>query len=330
MPSDHTVISQANTFHNGLSPAVMHDPQLETYLQSVGQRIIESAQAFNQGRYADAWMFSKNMQFHLVNSKTLNAFTTGGEHMYIYNELFQQAQSEDELAAVMAHEFAHVFERHVHKGMQRQYAVLGAAAAAGGAAYLAGGKDKGGEYAGYAAGATAMIGQFVGMSYTRDDEAQADDMGFKFYTRAGWDPRRFGDFFQHMIDKGYDKGPEFLSDHPLLKSRVDLARSRAADLPPQAGEWRQPPVANAAEFRRLQQRAKDLGQRMPTDEQLQKTQQLLAALPRSCLTPSIPEDQKQAEQAVRRDLDRARQNQKQQPAAQPKPAKRPRKQAAGA
>ena len=47
------------------------------------------------------WMFSKKMEFHFVNSKTLNAFTTGGEHMYIYNELFKQCKSEDELAAVM-------------------------------------------------------------------------------------------------------------------------------------------------------------------------------------------------------------------------------------
>lgn len=323
MPSDRTVISQANNFHNGLSPAVMHDEQLDGYMQAVGQRIIAAAQAFDQGRYADAWMFSKNMQFHLVNSKTLNAFTTGGEHMYVYNELFQQAKSEDELAAVMAHEFAHVFGRHVHKGMRRQYALLGAAAAAGGAGYLAGGEEKGMEYAGYAAGATAMIGQFVGMSYTRSDEAEADDLGFKFYVQAGWDPDRFDDFFQQMIDKGYDQGTELLSDHPSLKNRVKTAQQRAEELPPQASEWRKQPVANTAEFRRLQQRAAEVGKRMPTDESLEKTQQLLAALPRSCLTPAVHADQKQAEQAIRQDLERARQQaqqEKQKTAAQAQPA----------
>jgi len=48
----------------------------------------------------------KDLQVHLVNSKTLNAFTTGGNHMYIYNQLFQEARSEDELAGVMSHEYA--------------------------------------------------------------------------------------------------------------------------------------------------------------------------------------------------------------------------------
>src|SRR5262249_4082585 len=152
------------------------------------------------------------------------AFTTGGEHMYIYSELFEQCRSEDELAAVMSHEFAHVYSRHVQKGMNRQMEIMGASVAAGAAGYAVGGSDKGAEYAGMSAGAAQAVGQFVGMNYTRKDEAQADEFGFDFYVRAGWDPKKFGDFFQYMIDKGYDKGPEMLSDHPSLKSRVDLAR----------------------------------------------------------------------------------------------------------
>ena len=54
------------------------------------------------------------------------------------------------------------------------------------------------------------------MGYTRGDEAQADELGFAFYTRAGWDPNHFADFFQQMIDLGYDKTPEVF--------RVDLAK----------------------------------------------------------------------------------------------------------
>jgi len=62
-----------------------------------------------------------------------------------------------------------------------------------------------------------------------------------------------------MIEKGYDKGPDYLSDHPSLKSRLDLARQRVQQLPPAASQWRRPPIASADEFRRLQQRAKELG-----------------------------------------------------------------------
>lgn len=297
--SDRTVISQANTFHDELKPAVMDDAQLNAYLQQVGQRIIDAARLADLENFGpeshhsqdSQWMFSQGMRFHFVNSSTLNAFTTGGNHMYIYTELFRTCRSEDELAAVMAHEFAHVYGRHVQKGMNRQYAMLGGAAGAGLIGYATGGEEKAGQYA----TVTAAGLQLVGMSFTRGDEAQADELGFDFYVHAGWDPARFGDFFQQMIDKGYDKGPEFLSDHPSLQSRVDEAHRRAAALPANARQWRRPPVANAAEFKSLQQRAARLGRNMPNDSQLQRTQLLLAAMNRSCLTPAIREDQKQAE-----------------------------------
>ena len=310
--SDSAVIQQANQFHGGLEEAVMDDPQLNNYIQKVGDRIVTAARKLRDEEHRgeeSAWMFGDNVQFHFVNSKTVNAFTTGGEHMYIYNELFQQARTEDELAAVMAHEFAHVYGRHVHKGMNRQLGILGLAGLAGAAGYAAGGDEKGGEYAGLGAGAAMMVGQFVGMSYTRADEAQADDLGFDFYVRAGYDPERFADFFKKMIELGYDKGGEQLSDHPSLSSRVAAAEKEAANLPEKAAKWRREPVASASEFRRLQERAREVGRNMPDDQSLANAQQLLAAMPRSCLTPVIHDDQKKAEVAVVKKYHRAEQRQ---------------------
>ena len=55
------------------------------------------------------------MRFHLVGSETVNAFDTGGGHIYVYNGLFQLCQNEDELAAVMAHEFAHAVSLDIEK-----------------------------------------------------------------------------------------------------------------------------------------------------------------------------------------------------------------------
>ncbi|MGH7177491.1 MAG: M48 family metalloprotease, partial [Tepidisphaeraceae bacterium] len=115
--TDRSVIKQADQTHNALAPAVIKDPELANYLQDVGERIIATARKADQEHYGpkshfsgdDEWMFSDKMQFHFVNSKTLNAFTTGGEHMYIYTALFEQCRSEDELAAVMAHEYGHVY-----------------------------------------------------------------------------------------------------------------------------------------------------------------------------------------------------------------------------
>jgi predicted Zn-dependent protease len=299
--TDRQVISQAQSFHSELQPAVITDSRLAGYMQKVGRRIITAARGYATEKNTQAdheWMFSSDMQFHLVNSKTLNAFTTGGNHMYIYSELFQQARTEDELAAVMAHEFAHVYGRHVQSGMNRQYAILAGAGVAGAGGYLYGGSEKGGEYAGMAAGAALLAGQLVGMSYTRGDESEADQLGFEFYVRAGWDPARFGDFFQAMIDKGYDKGPEFLSDHPLLANRVAASKRWAAALPPTAAKYRKPPTATPTEFAALQKRAAQLADKLPNDKTLAASQKLLAAINRSCISPSIAPDQKAAEQEV--------------------------------
>src|SRR4051812_44693200 len=197
---DSTVISQATNTHKGLEPAIIQDPQLADYIQRVGERIIHAAQDLDHENFGPkshktgedtSWMFT-GMEFHFVNSKTLNAFTTGGKHMYIYTELFTTCKNEDELAAVMSHEYAHVYCRHVAKGMNRQYAMLGLAAGAGAAGAAAGyqqDKSQGAlTYGSAAAGAAMLAGQFLGMGFTRDDENEADKFGFQFYTHAGWDP----------------------------------------------------------------------------------------------------------------------------------------------
>lgn len=316
--TDAAVIDQANQMHAGLEPAVITDPQLAGYIQAVGGRIIATAGEMNRQNYGPSahreeksdWMYSNEMQFHFVNSKTLNAFTTGGEHMYVYTELFEQCETEDELAAVMAHEYGHVYGRHIHNSMNRQYLVLGSAAALGMAGYAVGGDKHGEEYGAAFAGAAVLVGNFVGMSYTRKDEAQADQLGFDFYCRAGWDPNHFGDFFQGLIDKGMDSTPEMLSDHPPLKDRVEAARTRAGQLPPAARNWRRPNVATPQQFAELKRMAIEVGRNMPDDKSLEKAQELLQALPRSCLTPVVQEDQQQAQQHIIDQLQQLEQEQR--------------------
>ena len=319
--TDKAVIGQANQFHQGLEPAVMNDRQLSSYIQQVGDRIINAAQELDKEGYAPGghkkensnWMFT-GMQFHFVNSQTLNAFTTGGNHMYIYTGLFQNCDTEDELAAVMSHEFAHVYCRHVQSGMNRQMMTMAAAAGAGAVGYAAGGKNRD-TSAGTAAGLAGMAGQYFGMSFTRKDEDQADSIGFQFYAHAGWDPAKFSDFFKKMIAKGYDKTPEMMSDHPSLANRVQATAERVKKLPPEASQWRRPPVADGAQFRQMQQRAQEVGRKMPTSESLANAQQLLRAMPRSCLTPRDQEalpDQREAQLSIIEYLERhkAQQNSK--------------------
>jgi predicted Zn-dependent protease len=168
-------------------------------------------------------------------------------------------------------------------------ALLGA-----GAGYALGGSDNGVSYAEQGASVGAAGGQFFNMGFTRKDEAQADQFGFLFYSHAGWDPNHFGDFFQHMIDLGYDKTPGYMSDHPTLASRVQAAKEHDKELPANASQWRRNPIANDAHFHELQQRAVALSKTTPDDSTLQSSQKLLQALPRSCIAPVDPDDAIQA------------------------------------
>ena len=310
--NDRKVMAVADQMHTGLEPAVMDDPELSAYLQKIGDRIIDAARQLDKEGYGpkshksgeSGWMFSDKMRFYFVNSKTLNAFTTGGEHMYIYNALFEQCKTEDELAAVMAHEYGHVYARHVKKGMDRQVVQnvgTGVAAVGGGVVgYLLGGFGTGMSAAGTTASVTRTAGKFVDMGYTRGDEDEADKIGLAFYTRAGWDPNHFADFFKHMIEAGYDKTPEMMSDHPKLASRVANAEKRVAKLPARAAEWRKPPVSDAQQFAALQQRAAQLAQSLPNDQSMQQAQAMLASFS-SCVSPTDQPGQKQARKQVKAD-----------------------------
>src|SRR5437588_8119004 len=158
--SDKQIISQASQFNDGIKPAVVQQPDLSGYLQQIGDRIIAAAKQLDsehvgpKQHFADkdrSWMFS-DIHWQLVNSKTVNAFTTGGHYVYIYNELFQMCKNEDELAAVMAHEYGHIYCRHVQKGTGRQQVLAALTTAAGAGAQYAAGKSQGSSaYAQYAA-----------------------------------------------------------------------------------------------------------------------------------------------------------------------------------
>lgn len=298
--SDQAIRQQADEMHAELAPAVLTDRELVAYLEEMGDRIVAAAQqlsAEKQGPKAhfeedSAWMFSTE-EFHLVSSDQLNAFTTGGSHMYIFAQLLVSCRTEDELAAVMAHEFAHVYCRHVHSGTDRYYATLAATAVLGLAGYTIGGEKHGEEYMTYGVALGLVAGNFLSLGYTRDDEAEADAWGFQFYSRAGWDPARFGDFFQQLIDQGFDTTPEVLSDHPSLASRVAAARHLAAKLPPSASEWRRSPVADGSRFEAMRARAKVHA--TPAQEQsVARAQLLLRAVP-SCLLPHDTDAQKDAQ-----------------------------------
>jgi predicted Zn-dependent protease len=304
--SDKKTLVQANQFDSGLKPAEIADPEINAYFQQIGRRIVLAAREADAGHFGPSkhfdkkepadWMFDVDkIRFHLVNSQTLNAFTTGGEHVYVYYALFQNCQNEDDLAAVMSHEFGHVYSRHVQKGNNRQLAIMVGEGAAGAAGYLAGGSELSTQ--GTQLSTSALT--FANMGFTRGDEAEADAVGFHFYYHAGWDPAQFDHFFKTMIALGYDKTPAVQSDHPTLASRVEASEKRIKELPADAvGKFRQPRIREQAAFDQIKARAAQVAANSPNDQSLANTKQLLQALPRSCWVPYEPDDQKQAQQDI--------------------------------
>ncbi|HEX8912945.1 MAG TPA: M48 family metalloprotease [Humisphaera sp.] len=314
--NDKQVKLQADQFHTELSKAVVTpaiDAPMANYIQTVGDRIVTKAAQLDRTNWASkveggkdgedrSWMFDTNrMKFHFVNSKTLNAFTTGGEHMYVYTKLLQMAKTEDELAAVMSHEYAHVYARHVQKGTSRQTWAMLAAGVGGAAGFLAGGKDAGMEYAGTGAGLGRAVAGVANAGFTRDDETQADRLGFDIYVRAGWDPDQFASFFRTLMveeQKRGGAGPEWMSDHPSSARRVENIGRWVAEYKKDHPDWqsrRRPPVATQAQFDDVKQRSVAVATRLPDDSSL--TGSALAALPRSCMLPDEPSpaDAKQAQ-----------------------------------
>lgn len=155
----------------------------------------------------------------LVDSKEINAFALPGGPIYFYKGLMDLASSDDEVASVLGHEASHVVKRHSAKqisdAMVKQF---GASVFLGNA----------GQVAQLAAGLALQVDQ---LKYSRDDESQADEYGFKYLVQAGYDPDAMASFFRKMEKKAGDGGggPEFLQSHPVTSRRIEAAQKRAND-----------------------------------------------------------------------------------------------------
>jgi beta-barrel assembly-enhancing protease len=137
------------------------------------------------GQYITAFLETKPFPFHfyIVQKNDLNAFAGPGGHVFFFTGLIRVMDSADEMAAVMAHEIAHVSARHISERVEQSKMVSLAMLAGVIAGMLIGGK---------AAGALVTGSMAAGMqkqlSYSRDDERQADQLGFKYMDKAGFDP----------------------------------------------------------------------------------------------------------------------------------------------
>ncbi|MBD9424931.1 M48 family metallopeptidase [Pseudomonas sp. PDM15] len=204
----------------------LSDPLLKDYVETSVYRLAETSQ-----------LEDRRLEFVLLNSPQINAFAAPGGIVGVNGGLLLHAQTEAEYASVMAHELAHLSQRHFARGIeaqQRMQVPVMAAMLAGIVAAAAGAGDAG--------IATIMGAQAAAIQeqrrFSRQNEQEADRIGLLNLEKAGYDPRAMPSMFERLMRQyRYDsRPPEFLLTHPVTESRIADTRNRAEQYPPKGVE----------------------------------------------------------------------------------------------
>lgn len=199
---------------------VVDDPEVEDYIQSLGYKLASNSD-----------QQTLRFRFFVVNDGTINAFAAPGGLIGANAGLITTAETESELAAVIAHEISHVTQRHIARSVELANRALLPAIAGLAAAILIGTQSA---EAGQAAIAAVSAGAAqVQVNFTRANEQEADRVGMQVLSRAGFDPKAMPSFFERLQQSARYRGepPEFLSTHPVTSSRIADSRARAERLP---------------------------------------------------------------------------------------------------
>ncbi|HEE0669489.1 TPA: beta-barrel assembly-enhancing protease [Klebsiella pneumoniae] len=203
------------------SAPLINDPLLVQYINGLGMRLVAHANSVRTP-----------FHFYLINNDQINAFAFFGGNVVLHSALFRYSDNESELASVMAHEISHVTQRHLARAMedQKRNAPLTWVGALG-SILLA--------MASPQAGMAALTGTLAGtqqdmISFTRQNEEEADRIGIQVLQRSGFDPQAMPMFMGKLLDESRysTRPPEMLLTHPLPESRLADARNRANQMRP--------------------------------------------------------------------------------------------------
>ena len=201
---------------------LIHDPLIYDYLYNLVYRLASASD-----------IERPDIALVVINNAAINAFAVPGGVMGLNGGLLLNARTEDEVGGVIAHELAHLSQRHFARGVERSqqtsWAGLAALLASIAIAATAGGE------AGMAALATTQAASIdAQLRFSRANEQEADRIGMQTLVRADMNPAAMADFFealQRSMRYYGDLPPEFLLTHPVTESRITDARARAAQLP---------------------------------------------------------------------------------------------------
>jgi beta-barrel assembly-enhancing protease len=194
----------------------LSDPDATEFLNRLGYELVAASQA----RHID-------FEFFLIRDPMVNAFALPGGFIGVHTGTILTAQGESELASVMAHEIGHVQQRHIARMIAKQKESMAIAIGSILLALLA--SRAGGD----AAQAALAVGQGAAiarqLSFSRDNEREADRVGFDILVNAGFDARSMATFFTRMQQSNriYEGiAPAYLLTHPLTVERISDIQNR--------------------------------------------------------------------------------------------------------
>ena len=224
-----TTLSLADEYKIGLmivrslrdAGQIVEDPEINEYLQSLGMRLASQA---HEGAH--------RFTFFAVRDSSINAFALPGGFIGVNAGLVKATRSEAELAGVLAHEIAHVTQRHIARSIQNAGRANLASAAAMLAAILIGATTGVPTDAvlGSVTAAQGLAAQSQ-INYTRANEAEADRVGINILAASGFDPVGMPEFFGTMQQRSGGAGrniPALLRTHPVTSERIAETRDRAS------------------------------------------------------------------------------------------------------
>lgn len=214
---------------------MVDDPEVRQYVMQIVQRLVKALPP-------QPYTFKASVVLH----PSLNAFAVPGGYVYVFTGLIMHFNKEEELAGVLAHELAHVTQRHVALRLERaQFLTLGSLLLA--IAGVAAGGSGGGALAVGAIGA----GQSAMLNYSRMDETEADHIGLQYLVAAGYPPQGMVDGFKVLRQKSWLAGtnvPTYLSTHPAIGDRINGLTARIQGM----GAKARGHVQEASRFHRVQ------------------------------------------------------------------------------
>lgn len=203
------------------SPAYLDDPEVATYLNQIGFRLVAVSPEARQ-----------DFLFFALQDNSVNAFALPGGYVGVHSGLLLTAQSESELAAVLAHEVSHVTQKHIARMIAAQQRQGMASLAAIALAILAARSNP------QAAAGAIMAAQAQALSsalaFSRDNERDADRVGVQILQKSGFDAHAMPVFLERLqrASRSVESGaPNYLRTHPVTYERIADVQNRTYDLP---------------------------------------------------------------------------------------------------